>query len=374
MPPVPTCPLVCLALLLAVPLPGAEDASEVYAAVSRSTVVIVRGSEPVNLGSGFVVRPGLVATNAHVVARLRGGSVRVVGQERAYPVAAVLARDETHDLALVAVTGLEAPPLPIATVYQLRIGQRVYAFGSPGFRGHVFEGTFSDGQVSALRAADLQQAAPDILHAEAIQTNVAVTHGSSGGPLVDAQGEVVGITSAAIEAQPGVTVAGLTFAVPVKYLLGLMPDFELAHYRYYARLRLELAQRDGLLPERCDDGMQALHEAAREVYREAHLERVLNAAQDRDDRADMGKLVDQAVERYLAERYLDHGRYDAAIAYLDGIAPMAACSGRSRLITTLRDEAMRRRPADGVPAAVAEPSGTEQTAAVPMAAPREAGR
>jgi S1-C subfamily serine protease len=340
-----------LGLLLAIAVAGAvraEDGSDIYAAVARSTVMIYPASgKGAQRGSGFIVRPGIVATNAHVLAKGDSDAqlVRLVGQERSYRIERVLEIDECHDLALIAVRGLAAPPLPLATVYELKVGQRVYAFGNPGYRKDVFEGTFCDGQVTALRARDGIKPAADILHADIVQANVAVTHGNSGGPLVNAEGEVVGLVSAVVEAQPGVTVAGLAFAVPVKHLLELMPDFKAAHYRFYAKLRIEQARRQGMLAATGRDDSAALRAFARQVFREPHVVRLLAAPQAADDRPELGALVDLAIERYLQEDFLGTHRYEAALAYLDGIAPMAALTAHAKTVRGLRDEVLSRMPA-----------------------------
>ncbi len=342
--------LAVLALADVGVLRAAESAADIYASLAKSTVVIYPDAHRHgHLGSGFVVRPGIIATNAHVLAELSSGVVRLIGGERTFAIQRVLVLDAKHDLALVAVAGLEAPPLPLATVFELKVGQRVYAFGNPGYKGDVYEGTFCDGQVTALRGADSIKAAVDILHADVVQVNVAITHGNSGGPLVDSDGEVVGLTSSVVEAQPGVTVAGLAFAVPVKFLLDLMPDLKAAHYRFYARMRMAQARREGgLTPVAAET--ELLRMSAREVFREPYLLRMLDAplsdpSRNRSgtvDRAALATLVDQAIERYIHEDYLGGGRYDAALAYLDGIAPMAALTSHAGTVQALREQALRR--------------------------------
>ncbi len=133
-----------------------------------------------------MVGPGTVATNRHVVES--GGEVRVTFQGQAYP-ATVLHADREYDLCSLSVPGLPAPPVEMASVHTIRVGQRVYAIGAP--KG--LELSISDGLVSAVRAYGTFPL---------IQTNAPISRGSSGGGLFDTDGRLVGITTAsAIEGQ-----------------------------------------------------------------------------------------------------------------------------------------------------------------------------
>jgi S1-C subfamily serine protease len=133
------------------------------------------------VGSGFFVREDVVATNAHVVKGAVGGHARrVVGDRTPYDVAGILAIDEEHDLALVRVSGLRAQPLALAEPTQAAVGDEVFAVGSPG----GLEGTFSPGIVSGLRAWKSRTL---------LQITAPISPGSSGGPVLNRRGEVVGV-------------------------------------------------------------------------------------------------------------------------------------------------------------------------------------
>jgi len=137
-------------------------------------------------GSGVVVGPGIVVTNRHVVES--GSEIRVFERGRSHT-ASVMYADREYDMCALGVSGLSAPPVDMASVRTLREGQRVFAIGAP--RG--LELTISDGLVSAIRPYG---AFP------VIQTNAAISKGSSGGGLFDTDGRLVGITTAsAIEGQ-----------------------------------------------------------------------------------------------------------------------------------------------------------------------------
>ena len=125
---------------------------------------------PLALGSGFVVRQGLVVTNAHVVEGASKGYAKLVGQTATFPIEGAVAIDGVHDLVIlkVAITARSAMTLAGASP---EVGETVYAVGNP--RG--LEGTFSQGIVSGIR---------DITSNDRlIQITAPISPGSSGGPV-----------------------------------------------------------------------------------------------------------------------------------------------------------------------------------------------
>jgi hypothetical protein len=159
--------------------------------------------QPHALGSGFFVRPGLIATNYHVIEGAGGGTAKLNGQDAKYTLGEVAAEDPAHDLALVTIVGVTGPPLRLSED-ALEVGQPIFAIGNP--RG--LEGTFSSGIVSSLRA----------LRADTIvQITAPISPGSSGGPVIDDRGAAVGVATASFSAGQN-----LNFAVPVKYLRALL--------------------------------------------------------------------------------------------------------------------------------------------------------
>jgi S1-C subfamily serine protease len=155
------------------------------------------------LGSGFVLRDGQVVTNRHVIAGAVGGFVRLVDRSAKFEIAGTVAVDDAHDLAVVAATGLKAPSLPLGDSNQIAVGDEVYAIGNP--RG--LEGTFSQGIVSAIR-----RVGGDTI----IQMTAPISPGSSGGPILNGNGEVVGIAVATFTGGQN-----LNLAIPVSYLTAL---------------------------------------------------------------------------------------------------------------------------------------------------------
>ncbi|MCH2173135.1 trypsin-like peptidase domain-containing protein [Myxococcota bacterium] len=153
-------------------------------------------------GSGFVAHPdGMILTNHHVVDNAEKVSVSVPGHKKKYP-ARVVGGDVQTDVALLQVETDE--PLEAASFGSskgLRVGQWVLAIGNP----YGLDGTVSLGIVSA-KGRNLDNA--DLLN-DFIQTDAMIDRGSSGGPLVDLDGKIVGINSRAQG-------RGISFTIPIE--------------------------------------------------------------------------------------------------------------------------------------------------------------
>lgn len=172
---------------------GTDSASpytQVYRDVISSVVLIrvSRGSSGGGQGSGFVYRDNYVVTNAHVVSGATDVQIRFAdGRWRS---ASVVGTDPSSDLAVVEVQDPpdSADPLPLVED-QPAIGTEVLAIGNPyGLEGSVTSGLVSG--VNRLIPAPNGYTIPD-----AIQTGAPVNPGNSGGPLVNLEGEVVGVIS-----------------------------------------------------------------------------------------------------------------------------------------------------------------------------------
>src|SRR5439155_1295254 len=158
-------------------------------------------------GSGFVYdAKGDIVTNQHVVAGASAVSVRL--WNGATYTAHVVGSDASTDLAVIHI---DAPssvlsPLALGDSSKLQVGDGVVAIGSP----FGLEETVTSGIVSALHR---QITSPNnFAIANAIQTDAAINHGNSGGPLLNSQGEVVGVNSQ-IESDSGGS-DGVGFAIP----------------------------------------------------------------------------------------------------------------------------------------------------------------
>ncbi len=157
-----------------------------------------------SLGSGVIVSPeGHVLTNSHVVER--GARFRVQLLDGRELSARVIGTDASTDLAVLRVeAGERLPFLPRGRSDDLMIGETVIAIGNPFGLAH----TVTTGVVSALhrRVGDRQRMLFDV-----IQTDASINPGNSGGPLVNIQGQLVGINTAIL----GDRSAGIGFAVPI---------------------------------------------------------------------------------------------------------------------------------------------------------------
>jgi S1-C subfamily serine protease len=195
--------------------PGAEPVAAVAqrvlpAVVNVTTNVYQAGptGEPEQgrgVGTGFVIRRnGVVVTNCHVV---QGASRITVFTSEDEPVryeARVIGGDCEHDLAILKVDAIGLPTLRLGSSHRLRLGQNVVAVGY----ALALEGgpSVTAGIVSSLdrtiRVPDPQcSVCPNGIrtYSDVVQTDAAINHGNSGGPLVDMAGRVVGINSAGSE-------------------------------------------------------------------------------------------------------------------------------------------------------------------------------
>ena len=187
---------------------GGLSAADIYDRASKAVVEISAGGSTQRAqGSGFVYdRDGHIVTNQHVVAGATSVSVSFWnGVERD---AEVVGTDPSTDLAVLRV---DAPggllsPLTLADSSAVDVGDPVLAMGSP----FGLEGTITSGIVSALHR---EMTAPNnFVIIDTIQTDAAINHGNSGGPLLDGRGRVIGV-NAQIESESGGS-DGVGFAIP----------------------------------------------------------------------------------------------------------------------------------------------------------------
>ena len=157
-------------------------------------------------GTGFFIGTGIVATNAHVIDTAVSGSARLVNTHTSMTIHGYIALDTDTDVAVLVVSDDTVPSVSIGDSDTVRIGDLVYTVGNP--RG--LEGTFSEGRISSIREI------PDI-KGKVIQFTAAISHGSSGGALVNQSGQVIGIAS-----QTRHDGQNLNFAIPINQLKRVM--------------------------------------------------------------------------------------------------------------------------------------------------------
>ena len=183
-----------------------------------------------SLGSGFIYdNSGHIITNFHVIAGSNPDDISITFIDGTVYRARVIGTDQYSDLAVLHVED-EVPadkliPLPLANSSALRVGQEVVAIGNP----FGLSGSMTEGIVSGLnRLIPVYQdpfsdvaAAPAFSIPDVIQTDAAINPGNSGGPLLNMQGEVVGINSAIFSTTGGF--AGVGFAVPSNAIAKIAP-------------------------------------------------------------------------------------------------------------------------------------------------------
>jgi 2-alkenal reductase len=170
-------------------------------------------------GSGFLIDDqGHIVTNNHVVAGAQ--AVTVVFFEGSQLNADIIGLDDDSDLAVIQVESIPegVHPLPLADSDQVRVGEWVVAIGNP----FTLSNTMTIGIVSALGRTISSEVTPFAIP-EVIQTDAAINPGNSGGPLINLNGEVIGV-NAQIATDAGVRAnAGVGFAIPSNIVRRVAP-------------------------------------------------------------------------------------------------------------------------------------------------------
>jgi serine protease Do len=171
------------------------------------SVALIKGR--MSSGTGFLIRPGIVATNAHVI-----NDEMVAGLEIRFPSAPdgktgphpaeLLYEDARRDLAFLAVK-TDLPPLNVAQQFRYRKGEDVTVIGNPGVGGEmVLENAVSRGVLSVRTRIDGQ---------DFVQLGIAINPGNSGGPVFDTHGQVIGVATLKTKEEEA-----LAFCIPVEDL------------------------------------------------------------------------------------------------------------------------------------------------------------
>ena len=189
----------------------AEDIAEKTLAATVYLEMKDKNGKTLGIGSGFFVKPNLIATNYHVIEGAAKGTAKLVGKYITYNIEGVTATDKTNDLVLLKVTAYGIKPLSLGDSDAVRIGATVYVAGNP--KG--LEGTFSDGIISSRR---------DKFTKERLQMTAPISPGSSGGPVLNRKGEVIGVSFAVYK---DLDAQNLNFAIPSKYLKTLLEQSQL---------------------------------------------------------------------------------------------------------------------------------------------------
>ena len=204
--------------------PGEIYKKNVNAVVAVTAKLESMGSYGYSAGTGFIISAdGYVVTNYHIIE----DSTEVIlttHNDEEYK-AKVIGYEADNDLALLKVDGENLPHVSIGSSSELQVGDQVVAIGNAL---STFESTLTVGYVSGVdRVVNTEGTAMNM-----IQSDVAINSGNSGGPLFNMKGEVVGITAAKFsgKSSSGVSVEGISFAIPMDDVAGMIEDLKAYGY------------------------------------------------------------------------------------------------------------------------------------------------
>lgn len=187
----------------AAPTTSLEELAE---RVTQAVVLIdVRTASDTRQGSGFLIDPsGIILTNYHVIRDARVARVKLASGD-VYDHVSILAQDERRDIAVIRIAAFQMPTLPLGNSDDVRIGTPVVLVGSP----LGLDNTVSTGIVSGRRQE------PEGF--QLLQITAPASPGSSGGAVLSAEGDVIGIAASQLPSGQN-----LNFAVPINYARGML--------------------------------------------------------------------------------------------------------------------------------------------------------
>ncbi len=204
--------LILWAFLFCPLIVSGQTARRVAETTFPSVVLLVMedsNGQTVSLGSGFFVSSNVVATNLHVIESATRGYAKLVGQRTKFDIVGIVGIDSSRDLALLMLEGAKAPFLSVSANGTVAVGDDVYVVGNP----QGLEGTLSQGIISSLR-----RIGNDTL----MQITAPISPGSSGGPVLNSEGKVIGVAVATLKGGQN-----LNFAIPSSYLSPLISNMRL---------------------------------------------------------------------------------------------------------------------------------------------------
>lgn len=197
-------------LILTIHFPNifAQDAPKLAEKAFAATVYLEMtdtDGKPISYGSGFFVSPTHIVTNFHVIAGVTNGTAKLVNIPKKYPIEGFVAIDPINDLVLLQVKSNGIKPLLLGDSDKIRIGEQIYVFGNP--KGQ--EGTFSDRTISHISKGSKKR----------FQLTDLISPVSSGGPVLNIDGKVIGVSFMTI-----IDGQDLKFATPTKYVKKMLDE------------------------------------------------------------------------------------------------------------------------------------------------------
>jgi serine protease Do len=222
------------------------DVASIIAAVEPAVVSVSAaiGGSGEGAGTGFVIgSDGVIVTNAHVVAD--ANDIEVTFGDGDTMAAEVIGRDVNADLAVLKVDATGLPVVQLGSSDEVQIGDDVVAIGN----ALALEGglTVTRGIISGPPRPEVAEDIGIVLES-VLQTDAAISSGNSGGPLVDAQGRVIGINTAIAGSQPGSQAENVGFAIPISLATPIIEDLRAGRLPAFLGVATET-----LTPEAADD-------------------------------------------------------------------------------------------------------------------------
>lgn len=185
-----------------------------------NTVFLENGSNSLGLGTGMVVTEnGYILTNEHVSGAKYTTCYVTLPNGKNYK-ANVVWSDSDIDLAIVKINAKNLNYVTFGNSSEVKVGEKVYAIGNP--IGYEFQRTVTSGIVSAInRTITIEEENKSSYMEDLIQTDATINPGNSGGPLINSQGEVIGINSVKIT-----SAEGIGFAVPINTVKAIVQKFK----------------------------------------------------------------------------------------------------------------------------------------------------
>ncbi len=166
-------------------------------------------------GSGvYIDDRGYIVTNNHVIADAE--AVEIVWLDGTTMEAEIVGTDPGTDIAVLKFEGsVDAQPVPLGDSDALRIGELAIAIGNPGTGSQVLYGTVTTGIISGLNREGIQASGSYTRNIEVIQTTAQINSGNSGGALLNASGELIGIPTLKSSFNYDSIIEGMGFAIPI---------------------------------------------------------------------------------------------------------------------------------------------------------------
>ena len=187
-----------------------QNTRDTIGSAINSTVLLLmydKNNQPLPLGSGFVIDKNIVATNFHIIENSASGFAVLNGNLPKFSITGIIKKNERLDLALLYVEGLDVPKVKLVDSSRVEIGDIVYAIGNPT----GLEGKSSPGIISGV--VDLRSSLIDLRKDTMLQITAPIPPVCSGGPVINAYGEVIGVAVTIIKED-----INFNFAIPIAYL------------------------------------------------------------------------------------------------------------------------------------------------------------